>query len=168
MDSWKLFYEILWATGERYGAVRQLKVEDVFESNKKPLSHITYRSTTRKRSAGKNAKTRQVWIADGLKTQLMAFDIPNSVYLFPGRDSSKPISASACEKQFKHYLKLSGLEHKGHSLHSFRRSFVTRAARLGFGIKVIQTMTGHLDTRSVIPYIENDEFIIRNAMEAIA
>ena len=60
----KLIFEISLYTGERMGAIVQLKVGDVYQSDGTPQKFITFRSSTRKASKHGQAKTRQVLIHD--------------------------------------------------------------------------------------------------------
>lgn len=168
MDSWKLFYEVLWHTGERYGAVRQLKIADVFDGQGNPLEFITFQAMTRKRAAGRAARTRQVWVNETLQQVLIRFELPTGDYLFPGALGDSPISASACDKQFRVYANAAGLRGTGHSLHSFRHSFITRAAENGISLATIQQLTGHKDIRSLAGYVQTSLTVIQNAMAAIA
>jgi integrase/recombinase XerD len=165
---WKLFFSIAWHTGERHGAIRQLEIRDVYNSDGSVKEYITYRPEIRKHAAGKTPKARHVWINDTLKAILSAYPKPEGGFLFPGRIQGQPMTLSACDKQFRHFFDLAGLINGGYSLHSFRRTFITRLADNGVSIKVIQAITGHEDVRSLMPYIEVSDQAVRNAMAAIA
>ncbi|MDJ0737669.1 MAG: hypothetical protein QNJ47_27040 [Nostocaceae cyanobacterium] len=47
-DKYRLLFDLAWYTGERWGALIQLEVEDVYQSNGEPREEITFKARTRK------------------------------------------------------------------------------------------------------------------------
>ncbi|AUB36634.1 xerD, integrase/recombinase XerD [Nostoc flagelliforme CCNUN1] len=154
-EKYKILFALGWYTGERWGALIQLKVSDVYDPSGKPYSEITFRATTRKKDPDGSSATRQVPIHDLLREQL-AYYKPDkdSIWLFPGRDFQNhtcwrnvyDILTSAVEK--------AGLASKGVSTHSTRRSFVTNLHNNGVSLATIKRITGHKDIKSLERYID--------------
>jgi integrase/recombinase XerD len=80
--SHRLFFDIAFYTGERWGAIAKLKISDVYSDaiNSVPYDYITFRKSSRK---GKQS-TRQVPLHPQLREAIANFkpDI-NSDWLFP-------------------------------------------------------------------------------------
>ncbi|MEM8780783.1 MAG: site-specific integrase, partial [Cyanobacteria bacterium P01_G01_bin.49] len=79
----RLIFEVSLWTGERMGAIVQLKVSDVYHNNGKVKEFITFPGITRKSSKHGTAKTRQIFIHDVLRSQLRNYTPPSQGYLFP-------------------------------------------------------------------------------------
>jgi integrase/recombinase XerD len=157
-DSHKLFFDIARYTGERWGAIAQLQVGDVYSDPVLSLPNevITFRASTRKAGPDGKRHTRQVPIHPDL-AQLLAFynpPIQGSAWLFPSPDNDKPISFSAADKWLRAAIGRAGLEGKGISTHSTRRTLITRLANNGTAVKVIAAVTGHRDIKCLMRYIE--------------
>lgn len=151
--AYRIMFSIAHFTGERMGAIRQLKVRDVFDATGRPGSTITFRAKTRK---GKDAKTRQVPIHADLMTLLAAYrPSADHVWLFPGR-GDRPITFRAVDYYFRDLIARCGLDAKGYSTHSFRRTFITTLHRRGVDLFTIKQLTGHQDMASLLRYIETD------------
>lgn len=157
-DSHRLFFDIARYTGERWGAIAQLQVGDVYADPvlSIPHSEITFRAATRKADPSGKRQTRQVPIHPDLRELLLGFNPPiqGSRYLFPSPAAEKPISFSAADKWFRAAIRGAGLESKGISTHSTRRTLITRLANNGTAIRVIQAVTGHRDLKALARYIE--------------
>ncbi|MEL6437858.1 MAG: hypothetical protein AAFQ80_01185 [Cyanobacteria bacterium J06621_8] len=78
----RLIFEILLWTGERMGAIVQLRVSDVYDSNGQVREQITFSGKTRKGSKHGAASTRQIFIHDVLRQHLAHYTPPTSGYLF--------------------------------------------------------------------------------------
>ncbi|MDT9298435.1 MAG: site-specific integrase, partial [Arthrospira platensis PCC 7345] len=137
---------ILMYTGERVGAVRLLRVPDVYVS---PASHIvlpeiTFRSETRKRSGGKDGGVRQVPISQKLREILGTYRIGGGDFLFPSpSDISKPVTVQAFDSFHRKAIAQLGLQNEGYSLHSYRRTFITKLYNKGISTRTIMEITGH-------------------------
>ena len=164
----KLLLDIGWYTGERWGAIIQLLVADVYTSQGKAKDYITFRAATRKATPDGKRTTRQVPVNSNLKDILNQYPVsPNSLWLFPGRNEANHIHFRTCEYIFKKAVANAGLGNKGISTHSTRRSLITYLNEKGIGIKTIQKITGHQDIRSLIRYIDISEDKIKGALEQI-
>jgi integrase/recombinase XerD len=145
-------------TAERWGAIRQLKINDVYDRTNNGWivrSHITFDKRTRK---GKT-DNRQVAIHPDLHRLLEAYELPiDSHFLFPSPiDPDKPISHDACEKFFKKTLSKLGIV--GVSTHSTRRTSITNFYRQSGG-KIAETrhFSGHKNIQTLTKhYIEVDQ-----------
>jgi len=161
-----LLFDILRYTGERAGAIVQLQRLDVYDVTGRPREYITFRGITRKAAAGKKAKTRQLLIHPALKQSLEGFPAAkDSIWLFPSRgDASKHITRQGADDLIRKACDRAGLGGAGISLHSFRRTLITKLDRQGIGISTIRAITGHASLRSVQDYIDVSEEQVRNAI----
>ncbi|MFO7144528.1 site-specific integrase [Arthrospira sp. PCC 8006] len=161
---------ILMYTGERVGAVRLLRVPDVYVS---PASHIalpeiTFRSETRKRSAGKDAGVRQVPVSQKLREVLRTYRPGGSVWLFPSpSDHSSPVTVQAIDSFHRKAIAQLGLQNEGYSLHSYRRTFITKLYNKGVNTRTIMAITGHKSMASLQRYIDAEPQKIRDAIDEI-
>ncbi len=164
-EKYKLLIQIARYTGERWGAIVQLKVEDLYyldEGKYKPKKEITFRAATRKASPKGQKSTRQVPVHATLKKFLDAC-APGDGYLFPSpRKPKHPITTRNADSIFRKALEASGIV--GASTHSTRRSFITELSRQGVALHIIQKITGHKDIKSLLLYIEVSEDTIQQAI----
>lgn len=170
-DTHQLFFDIARWTGERWGAIAQLQVGDVYADPVLSLPHecITFRASTRKASPNGQRDTRQVPVHPTLRELLLAFNPPiqGSAWLFPSPMGEQSISFSAADKWFRAAVGNAGLAHKGFSTHSTRRTLITRLAQRGTDLKVVQAITGHRDLKALLRYVEIDSNQVRAAIEAL-
>lgn len=165
----QLLFDILRYTGERAGAVVQLQRLDVFDPVGRPREFITFRGVTRKAAAGKKAKTRQLLIHPALGEVLTTYPFnKESPWLFPSRgDLAQHITRQGADDLIRRACDRAGLGGKGISLHSFRRTLITRLHEKGVGIGTIQAITGHASLRSVQAYIDVSEEQVRSAINLL-
>lgn len=153
-----LLWDIARYTGERWGAICQLKVSDVYADAAKSVPHadITFQKHTRKASPTGKKETRQCPIHPELDRLLRAYKPSSQGYLFSsGFSGSKHISFNACDKWLRAAAVRAGLGHRGISTHSTRRTFITVLYYdRGVDIKTLQAITGHSDVKSLQRYIE--------------
>lgn len=152
----KLMFDIARWTGERWGAIVQLKVGDVFDG-RTPKAEITFRAATRKASPDGRRETRQVPVHPVLLEALKAYPIAGEGedWLFVSRiKAEEHVTFSAADKSFRWAVAKAGLDGRGFSTHSTRRTFITRLHERGLSIKVIQSLTGHHDLKALSRYIE--------------
>lgn len=161
----RLIFDIARFTGERIGAVLQLKVTDVYDDRGRPLSEITFRAQTRKRSPGGDRKTRQCPTHHDLLEILTAYDPPAAGFLFPGDRAS--LTYQAFDTALRRAIRRAGLSHKGFSTHSFRRTVITRLSESGVDLRTIQQITGHQDLKSLQRYIEADPKRVARAINLL-
>jgi integrase/recombinase XerD len=169
-DSHKLFWDIARFTGERWGAIAQLQVRDVYRDPVRSIPHdyITFRKMTRKATPTGERFTRQIPVHPALRDILRAYrPALESEWLFPGVQPNTPITQGACDEWLRRSIAKAGLVGKGISTHSTRRSFITRLAEQGIDIKTIQKLTGHRDARCLLGYVEVSEQRLRMAIATL-
>ena len=166
----RLLLDVARYTGERWGALIQLQVEDVFDDNNKPRSWLTIRASTRKARPDGKRSTRQLPLHPQLKEILEGYQMqsPRSKWLFesPIRNGEH-LTLRSADFMFRVAIDLAGLGHKGYSTHSTRRTFITRLYERGVDIHTIQRITGHSDLKSLIRYIDIDPARISKAIAVL-
>ncbi|WP_445173781.1 tyrosine-type recombinase/integrase [Microcoleus sp.] len=158
----KLFLGIAWYTGERPEAILSIDVNHIYENpaQRQPRDTIIYPGVNRK-----DNKTREVPTHWALKLMLAAYQPPALGFLFPSiYDNEQHLSRQAIDKAFRMAVKKAGLEHRGFSLYSARRGFITHLNEQGRNIKTIQSLTGHKSLSSLIQYIDVSDEQRRNAI----
>ncbi|NET91615.1 MAG: phage integrase family protein, partial [Kamptonema sp. SIO1D9] len=151
-DSHKLFFDIAYFTGERWGAICRLKVENVFDCGL-PRRYVTFEKSTRK-----DRVTRQVPVSSRLDILLRSATIPDDVWLFPSKFPSKSsdghLSFHAADDFLRRAVEAADLSHLGISTHSSRRGLITRLHNLGVSVREIQSITGHANLSNLSRYID--------------
>jgi integrase/recombinase XerD len=158
----KLFLGIAWYTGERPEAILCLNVNHVYESSaqRQPRDTIIYPGASRK-----DNKTREVPTHWALKLMLAAYQPPESGFLVPSLyDQEQHLSRQAIDKVFRLAVQKAGLQHRGFSLYSARRGFITHLSEQGLNIKTIQSLTGHKSLSSLVQYIDVSDEQRKNAI----
>lgn len=163
---YELLLDIARYTGERWGAIVQLSVSDVFDENWNPRSHITFRAWTTKADPKGNRYTRQVPTHPLLKEKLAAYRYTEATaWLFPNPlDLSSHISLRAADLKLRDAIARADLRGKGYCTHSTRRTFITRLWEKGIDIHTIQLITGHKDIKSLVRYIQADPARVSKAI----
>ena len=160
----QLFWDIAYFTGERWGAILALQVEDVYAAGH-PREYVTFRARTRKADSLGRRQTRQVPVHPTLLERLKAYDPPKSLWLFPSiRDRNQHVCFRTVDAFLRNALERCGFEDKGISTHSTRRSLITRLDERGIGIKTIQAITGHRSLQCLSYYIEVSPKRIKEAI----
>lgn len=153
----RLFFDIARWTGERWGAICQLQVGDVYADayRSTPHAYIQFRAATRKADPSGARSTRQVPVHAQLREILEAFKPPLEAYLFPSMQRpGRPIVWSTADKFLRAALLRAGLDEKGISTHSTRRSFITSLYLRGVDPATLMQVTGHRDIKSLMRYVE--------------
>jgi len=161
----QVLFDIAYYTGERWGAILQLKVEDIYKDAVKRIlrDEITFRAETRK-----DKSTRQVPIHPELRMRLRAYQPDSSGWLFPsGILYEGHLTMRAADGAFRRALKRAGLEDMGFSTHSTRRGFITQLHNKGIAVRVIQKLTGHRSLNTLSRYIEVSDEQCRSAIAAL-
>lgn len=165
---YKLLLDLAWYTGERWGALTKLKIEDVYNSDGSARSEITFRASTRKAAPDGSRQTRQVPVHPVLAESLAGYKPEsNSVWLFPCRDGSVPITFKWADMVFRAAVERAGLITRGISTHSTRRTFITRLHRNGTDLYTIKKITGHRDFKSLEKYVEIDSDRVKGAINTL-
>lgn len=165
-QKYQLLLDIARYTGERWGAIVQLGVNDVYDADWQPRDYITFKAATTKADTKGNHRTRQVPTHPILKEKLAAYRHNScSGWLFPNRlDETKHISLRAADLMLRGAIAQADLTNKGYSTHSTRRTFITRLWEKGVDIHTIQLITGHKDIKSLVRYIEADPERVNRAI----
>jgi integrase/recombinase XerD len=162
-ESHKLILDIGYYTGERWGAILRLQVEDVYADStlRKLHADITFRRDTRK-----DKETRQCPIATALELRLKAYQPPLTGYLFPSPlITGGHLCDRAAHAALKRAMARAGMTGLGYSTHSTRRGLINRLHDAGMSLKVIQNITGHKSLTVLAGYIDVSDEQRRNAIE---
>ncbi len=151
----KLLLDLARYTGERWGALIQLQTEDVFDIDGTPRDYITFRASIRKAGPDGKRQTRSCPVHPHLKELLEGYSLIKPGYLFESPiNPGQHITLRAADFMFRAAVYQAGLECRGYSTHSTRRTFITRLYERGIDIHTIQRITGHSDLKSLIRYID--------------
>ena len=162
---YKLLLDLAWYTGERWGALVQLKVEDCYNPDGTPRDYINFRAITRKASPDGSRVTRQVPVHQVLLESLRGYEVDKSCpWMFADRTGEKPITLRWADKILRSAVAKAGLLAKGVSTHSTRRSFITKLHRNGTDLYTIKQITGHKDFRALERYVEIDIDRVKGAI----
>ncbi|MEH2038452.1 site-specific integrase [Nostoc sp.] len=154
-NKYKLLLDIGWFTGERWGALVQLKIADVYSEPGIASLDIIFPAIIRKHRPDGTADTTEIPVHEILKESLERYEPKtNSEWLFPSRCGTKPICWKNAYNILMAAVERAGYEAKGISTHSMRRSFVNRLRKSGITKEIIRTFTGHLDNKGLDPYFE--------------
>jgi integrase/recombinase XerD len=162
---YRLLFDLAWYTGERWGALVQLRTDDCYKSDGTPRDCIHFRASTRKASPDGKRTTRQVPVHEVLLESLLAYTPDfTSPYMFADRTGEKPITLRWADKILRSAVEKAGLSAKGISTHSTRRSFITKLHRNGTDLYTIKQITGHKDFRALERYVEIDIDRVKGAI----
>ena len=161
----RLIFEISLYTGERCGAIVQLKVSDVYKSDGKVLENITFAGRTRKSSKHGIADTRQIPVHPDLKLFLANYNHQNNGYLFPSHSHSGHITTRAVDKYWRNILLDYGFN--GYSTHSSRRWVINQLRSAGTEISIIAE-TMKIDIATVRRYLDEDPVACKNAIATLS
>ena len=165
---YKILLDLAWYTGERWGALVKLHINDVYESDGTPRSIITFRAATRKKRPDGTSETRQVPVHPNLMDALRSYRPDrNSVWMFPSRSGEKSICWRNAYQILEMAVERSGLTAKGISTHSTRRTFITKLHKNGVATATIKKITGHRDYKSLDGYIDIDADEVKGAIFAL-
>jgi integrase/recombinase XerD len=159
----QLILDIAYYTGERWGAILQLEVGDVYASSvdRTPHRQIIFKAATRK-----DKTTRECPISSDLVVRLKNYQPPASGYLFPSPSiESKWLCCRSADAAFRRAIERAGMDGLGYSTHSTRRGLITRLHNAGVSVKVIQSITGHKSLSVLSAYIEVSDEQRRKAIE---
>lgn len=154
-EKYKLLLDIGWFTGERWGALVQLRVSDVYDPTGIPRTDITFPAIIRKHRPDGSSEMTEIPVHDILRESLQRYEPQtDSEWLFPSRCGTKPIVWKNAYNILMAAVEKAGYEAKGISTHSMRRSFVNRLRKNGIPKETIRTFTGHRDNKGLDPYFE--------------
>jgi integrase/recombinase XerD len=163
LEAHKLILDVGYYTGERWGAILRLQVEDVYSD---PIARSVHPDITFRKNTRKDKETRQCPIAQFLKLRLTSYTPPVSGYLFPSPHiAGEHLSDRAADAAFRRALERAGLNELGYSTHSTRRGLINRLHEAGTSLKVIQSITGHKSLTVLSGYIDVSDSQRRHAIE---
>ncbi|MBD2202748.1 site-specific integrase [Calothrix sp. FACHB-1219] len=166
-DKYKLLLDLAWYTGERWGALIQLKVSDVYDEKGHPKQTLVFPGIIRKHRPDGTADTVEIPVHENLRESLANFEPDNSVWLFPSRCGTKPITWRNAYDILKRASDRAGMGTKGISTHTTRRSLVNKLRKNGLDKSVIRKITGHRDNKGLDPYIDIDIDEVRGAIATL-
>jgi integrase/recombinase XerD len=163
LESHRSILDIAYYTGERWGAILQLQVSDVYQ---RPLSREIHKDITFRADTRKDKTTRACPVASDLGLRLQAYQPPLAGYLFPSPNiAGKYLSSRSADAALRRAIERAGMTGLGYSTHSTRRGFITRLSNAGIAIRVIQKITGHRSLSVLAAYIEVSDAQLRSAVE---
>lgn len=155
----RLFFDIACYTGQKWGAICQLLVKDVYADPSKsvPNDVIKFQKHSRMALARCDRQMLSVPVHPYLAKLLSDYrPMLTSPYLFPSSvHGDRPISFSAVVKAFDATVARAGLADRGFTTHSTRRTFATNLHRRGVKTREIQKLLGVHDLATVSAYIES-------------
>ncbi len=149
----RLIFEISIWTGERMGAITQLRVEDIYDEKGRVKEYLTYQGENRKASRWGTAKMRIVKIHDELRFYLKNYTPPNNGYLFPSTSKSGHITRRGVDDYWRKRFKYLGLT--GFSTHSSRRFVINQLAKT-HDLHIIADTMG-MNVLTVKHYLDRDD-----------
>lgn len=116
---------------------------------------IDFKSNTIKVRCGKGKKDRIVPISEPLISDLWAYlqsrlPLKNNAVFISSKGTR--MSTTPLNQMFKRYLKISGLDGKGYTIHKLRHSYASLLLQNGADLKSIQELLGHSDMNSTKIY----------------
>lgn len=136
--------ELLYSTGVRLEECTLLKIGDV--DSKNGCIHL---------HQGKGRKDRKLLLSKQCLETLRKYYLEHKpkVYLFEGQQAGKPMHPRSIGHAITMCMKLSGLDGKGYSAHTFRHSFATHMLDAGVDIHTIKTLLGHSKLETTMVYL---------------
>lgn len=178
---WYCLFKFLYYSGERSGCVLQVKWSDInLDTNT-----ISFRSETRKGKSSRkpipiHPELKQVLIQykprhrERLNALLTRFnknhsmvDIDLGDFLFLSPTKFTCLFRTSLDQKFRKLLLECGYENKGFSLHSFRRTFITRLYEINKNLKECMAMTGHKSITGFMLYIDISENSIVESINSL-
>ena len=103
---------------------------------------------------GKGGKDRLVPISPSLLVQLRRYwkvEHPN-LWLFPGRDSARPLCVGSPQKVYQQAHKRAGITKIG-GIHALRHAYATHQLEAGLPVHHLQRYLGHRNIQSTLRYV---------------
>lgn len=160
---YKLLLDIARFTGERWGAILELSVSDIYTEDGRVKDTITFRVRV---GIATKTKTRSVLVHPRLRELLEVYRHECvSCWLFPSRDDlSHPISLRAADKIFRAAVERADLSHKGYSTFSTRLTFVNCLYSRGVDIPTIARLAGYSDLKTLVSHLKENPQRITHAL----
>jgi integrase/recombinase XerD len=153
-----------WA-GMRVGEIAALRVGDVLDTNGDIKNEIRLRAEQTKGSQG-----RTVMMGDKLQKELRTYvtslkSNDQQRPLFHSQKKHEGFSANTLCQQFGMFYRKAGID--GASSHSGRRTFITKLANKGVGVRVLMALAGHRNIGTTQRYIDLNDEMQRSAVNLI-
>lgn len=151
-------------TGLRAKEIAALRVGDVYDDEGSVRTQFTLTA-----AQTKGARTRTVFVNKPLAQQLSTYRAWRStdnaaVALFPSQKGGH-FSANTMCQLFLNIYKQCGLSDA--SSHSGRRTFITRLANKGVGVRTLAALAGHSSIQTTQRYIDVNDAQLANAVELL-
>lgn len=157
---------IMFNTGMRVSEVASLRIKDVIDSEGNIKNEILLLAENTKTN-----EARAVFVSEKLRKELAQYaklldkDNSDNKFFYSQKKASDGL-ANTLTQHFHYLYKRVGLD--GASSHSSRRTFITKLANDGIGVRVIMGLSGHKALSSVQCYIDCNSELMRNAVENLA
>jgi integrase/recombinase XerD len=150
-----------WA-GMRVGEIAALRVEDVLGTDGSVKDEIRLRAEQTKGSYG-----RTVMVGDKLRKELASYiatlkHLNPAKPLFYSQKNPAGFSANTLCQQLGGLYRKAGIA--GASSHSGRRTFLTKLASKGVGVRVLMALAGHRNMGTTQRYIDLNDEMKRSAV----
>ena len=152
--------------GLRVGEVSQLKMGDVYDER-----GVVKREIFLDGARVKNKHARTVFIPEKLRKELTAYreavkdSAPDSP-LFPNQKSpQRGFTPNTASQHMANIYRQAGLD--GATSHSGRRTYITKLASRGVGVRVLASLAGHRSISTTQRYIDVNDEMKRAAVELI-
>ena len=161
----KVAFYLTHLSGMRVKEVAALTVGDIFDENGVVRNQVALES-----SQTKGSKARSVMLNKKLQKLLTIYyaKLPKQDLDFPliySQKSYKPFSPNSLCQVFCRIYIAAGV--KGGTSHSGRRTFITRLATKGVGVKIIMELAGHKHLSTTQRYIEVNDQMLKEAVELV-
>ena len=132
----------IYAAGLRVSEAAALRVADI--DSRRMVIHVRQ---------GKGSKDRYVMLSEQLLTLLRNYwrDERPTDWLFPGPDSSKPITVRSLQRACREAARIAGIDKKV-TVHTLRHCFATHLLEQGVNLRIIQDLLGHRHLNSTSRY----------------
>ncbi|MBY3502827.1 tyrosine-type recombinase/integrase [Rhizobium laguerreae] len=112
---------------------------------------------------GKGGKDRNVMLSAQLLAILRVYWrlARPEVWLFPGRDETKPIDVQVLSSACRSACPAAGIDKRG-TVHTLRHSFATHLLESGTDIRIIQVLLGHNNLSTTARYTKVSNTLIRS------
>ncbi len=151
-------------TGLRAKEIAALRVDDLYDDEGSVRTQFTLSA-----AQTKGARTRTVFVNKPLAQQLTVYSAWRSTNdaaaaLFPSQKGGH-FSANTMCQLFLNIYKACGLSDA--SSHSGRRTFITRLANKGVGVRTLAALAGHTSIQTTQRYIDVNDAQLANAVELL-
>ncbi len=118
------------------------------------VSHIDGERKLLRVEQGKGAKDRLIPISPSLLTLLRKYwqEEHPVLWLFPGRDSSQPLSKTSPQKVYRQAHQHAGINKRG-GIHALRHAYATHQLEAGLPVHHLQRYLGHRNIQSTLRYV---------------